>query len=250
MSLSRAYENAKKCAVGLFLTLGMTVSAQGALLGPSPYSSSADSPFAPFVGFTYFHLEDFEDGMFNVPGVTAIGSGLCIVGTTCFVGSGLTDSVENGQAGHDHWANGSITYTFDASVLGALPNAVGLVWTDGVNNITFEAFDQSNNSLGILVGTHADGSFTGGTAEDRFYGVTHSGGISRVVISDPSGIEVDHLQYGLRGPANNIPEPATLALLGVALAGFGFSRRRKLAKNIAGPDCACRTANSLDRERP
>jgi len=228
MSLSRAYESAKRCAVGLFLTLGMMVSAEGALLGPSPYTSSADSPFAPFSGFTYFYLEDFEDEMFNVPGVSATGTGLCIVGTTCFVGSGLTDSVENGQAGHDHWASGSITYTFDASVLGALPNAVGLVWTDGVNAITFEAFDQLNNSLGVLVGNHADGSFNGGTAEDRFYGVTNSGGISRVVISDPSGIEVDHLQYGLRGSTNNVPEPATLALLGVALVGLGFSGRRKL----------------------
>jgi len=218
----------KRIAVGVILALGISISAHAALLGPTAYLSSADSPFAPFTGFTYFHLEDFEDGLFNVPGVTAAGSGLCIVSTSCFVGSGLTDSVENGQAGHDHWASGSITYTFDATVLGALPNAVGIVWTDGVNPIRFEAFDELNNSLGVLVGNHADGTFAGGNDEDRFYGVTTSGGISRIVISDPGGIEVDHLQYGLRGNVTNVPEPETLALLGVALAGLGFSRRRKL----------------------
>ena len=71
------------------------------------------------------------------------------------VNSGIIDSVENGQAGHDHWASGSITYTFDAGVLGALPDAVSIVWTDGVNPITFEAFDEFGNSLGTVVGAHA-----------------------------------------------------------------------------------------------
>lgn len=49
----------------------------------------------------------------------------------------------------------------------------------------------------------------GGTAEDRFLGVIHGGGISRVVISttNSNDWEVDHVQYGL------VPAPAGLAAL-------------------------------------
>ena len=72
------------------------------------------------------------------------------------------------------------------------------------------------------------GNFAGGTGEDRFYGVTHSGGISRIVISDPSGIEVDHLQYGLRGTSQRCLNATTLALLTLGLAGLGLSRCRNL----------------------
>ena len=218
--------------------------AGAALLGPTAYLSSADSPFAPFTGFSYFHLEDFEDGLLNTPGVTAAGTSLCVVNTAgCFPGSALIDSVDadngaidgfGGFPGHDLFStsgSGGITFTFDGGVLGALPNAVGIVWTDGVGMITFEAFDQDNNSLGTLTGTHADGAVTGGTAEDRFYGVTTSGGISKIKIKNASGgIEVDHLQYGLRGSGGTIPEPDTLALLGLGLAGLAAMHRRKVAR--------------------
>jgi hypothetical protein len=220
-ALARAIRNH---AAGICLTLGLMGSASAALIGPNPYLSAADSPFAPFSGFSYFHLEDFEDGLFNAPGVTATGSGLCVVNVSCFVNAGLTDSVENGQAGHDHWASGSITYTFSAALLGALPDAVGVVWTDGVNSIRFEAFDENGVSLGVLVGNHADGNFLGDKAEDRFYGVTHSGGISRIVISNPGGIEVDHLQYGLR--AATVSEPATLGFISL-IAVLAIGRRRR-----------------------
>jgi hypothetical protein len=68
----------------------------------------------------------------------------------------------------------------------------------------------------------ADGSHNGETAEDRFFGATNAGGISRIFISNSSGgIEVDHLQYGA------IPEPGTLVLLATGLAGLGMSRRKR-----------------------
>jgi hypothetical protein len=201
--------------------------AHAAVIGPTPYLSQADSPFNPS-DFDYFFLEDLEDDALNTTGISASAS--CIAGFNCFVGAGLTDSVGNGgngQLGRSLFANGSITLTFDASALGALPTAAGFAWTDGTNPITFEAFDQNNNSLGVIVGNHADGSFAGTTGEDRFYGATNAGGISRLVISDPTGVEIDHIQYGgLRSTA--VPEPATwtVMLVGFALAGMAMRRRR------------------------
>jgi hypothetical protein len=83
-----------------------------------------------------------------------------------------------------------------------------------------------------LTGNHADTTFFGTTDEDRFYGVTTTGGISRIVITNSSGgIEVDHLQYGAF-QAQPVSEPAILWLLGLALAGLPLisaSRREAFA---------------------
>ena len=203
-------------------------SAEAALLGPSAYNTAADSPFSPFAGFAFFHLETFDDHLLNTPGVTAsTGNTAANVG---FNGA-IIDQVGSpgGCPGGglavacDTWFSSAgasgVSFTFNAAVLGALPNAAGLVWTDGAGTITFEAFDENGLSLGVLNGAHADGSFLGTTDEDRFYGITSATGISRIFISNSSGgIEIDHLQYGLRGtqpPA--VPEPATLTLLGSGL---------------------------------
>lgn len=224
------------------LLLFLATSTNAALLGPSSYVQSADSPFASIGGFDYFYLETFEDG-FNTPGVAGTGSGLCVVFIDCFTtpnsnqdsvdeDNGLIDG--SGLNASSHWASGTITYTFDATVLGALPTHVGIVWTDGSNPITFTAYDELGNSLGSLIGNHADGNFLGGTAEDRFYGVDLTGfsatGISKITIGNPGGIEVDHLQYGCLGDscegANGIPIPTTLALIGLGLAGMGYKRSK------------------------
>jgi hypothetical protein len=207
-----------------------SMAAAASLIGPTPYLSAADSPFVP-ANFAQFYLEDLEDGLVNTTGLTATGSGICVSNATCFVGSGLIDSVGNGgdpTVGHSLFADGSITLTFDAVALGSLPTAAGLVWTDGNNPITFEAFDQNGVSLGTIVGNHADGSFTGGTAEDRFYGATNAGGISKLVISNPPGIEIDHIQYGVGAAATGgVPEPASWALMVLGFGGLGAAMRAR-----------------------
>lgn len=212
-----------------------TVAAQAAtFLGPTPYLSFADSPYNGG-SFSYFHLENMEDGLVNEPGLSQSGGSITGPG-------GITDSVDaddgvidgSGQNGRSLFGDGStgITFTFDAGVLGTLPTNVGVVWTDGAafNQVTFEAWDSANVSLGTLVADNiGDGNFASGTAEDRFFGVENTGGISKIHIFNSqmsgggSGIEVDHVQYG----ASAVPLPTAAWLFGSGLFGLVGMARRK-----------------------
>ncbi|MCG9893928.1 MAG: PEP-CTERM sorting domain-containing protein [Fimbriimonadaceae bacterium] len=200
-------------------------------IGPSSYLQASDSPWSAFFGNGMFYLEDFEDRSLNTPGVTA--SAGAVIGP-----GGLTDSVDGDDGVLDNlggqgrsWfttnATNGFRFTFSSGTYGALPTHAGLVWTDGqVNGTTrFEAFDADGASLGILTGNHADGNFSGGTLEDRFYGWIHNGGISSIFIthSGGGGLEVDHLQYGA------VPEPATMTALGLGIAVLVGRRRRRMA---------------------
>ena len=232
--------------VGASLLLAASLASGQTFLGPTPYLSQADSPFAASITAGTTFLETFESGALTTPGVTPS------TGTVVPPG-GITDSVDgddgaidgSGTAGHSFFsADGptGITFTFDAGVLGHLPTQVGIVWTDGAGTTTFEAFGPGGASLGQIGPVAiADGSISGTTAEDRFFGVINPAGISAIHISNTSGgIEVDHLQYGVFSAAPPPPPPSTtipvptmsegaLALLALVAAAFGFvvlGRRR------------------------
>ena len=240
----------------LMCETGRVRSAEAGYLGPSEYLCFDDSAIAgcggldsPFVGlpFSYFHLEDFEDHLLNTPGVTAVtGSGVTsMVGFSGLIidsvdeddgvinGSGTNPGVKTGDSFFGGGIPG-IKFSFDAGVLGALPTHAGMVWTDGAGTIAFEAFGADGSSLGVFGPFgHADGTFFGTTAEDRFYGVIDAGGISAIrLLNTAGGIEVDHLQYGLLGEGGGpgvIPEPSSLLLLGLGGLATGVMRRRKTA---------------------
>lgn len=184
---------------------GGRVLAEG-LSDPIPYLSRADSLFAGVSFASYFYLEDWEDGLVNTPGVTPTstqtGFGALAdsvdADDTRIDGKCLKDGNVSCNSGFD--GSGTIGFSFDAAVLGALPTHVGIVWTDGAPSCDaiFQAYDADN----VLIGTKTaamvgDGDNSGGTAEDRFFSVVHATGVMRIVVSSSAGgVEVDHLQYG------------------------------------------------------
>jgi uncharacterized repeat protein (TIGR01451 family) len=183
----------------------ITTGAVPTFLGPTPYLCKGDSPFIADINAGKVYLEDFECGVLTVPGVTPSTGSVIPPG---FIG--LIDSVDcddgsidgSGLNGHSFFSgsgSAGITFTFNATTLGSFPTEAGIAWTDGGGTTTFEAFDAVGASLGMIGPVSiADGSNSGTTAEDRFFGVINSGGISAIKISNTSGgIEVDHLQYGL-----------------------------------------------------
>lgn len=223
---------------GLTLVLLLASPAGATSFGPSAYLRFADSPFAS-LSFSYFYLENFEDHLLNTPGVTA-NAGSAVTSVAGFSGT-IIDSVRDdglptGPCPQvtapnpcDSFFNttGTVTFTFNAGVLGSLPTHVGLVWTDGTGTtVTFSA-SGPGGLLGSVVGNNlGDGSFLGGTAEDRFFGWSDPGGISSITITDPpGGIEIDHLQYGALSNTT-VPEPGTLVLIGTG-AVLALRRRRR-----------------------
>lgn len=61
------------------------------------------------------------------------------------------------------------------------------MWTDGSGSVTFRAYDTNDNLLGTLSSNTDDHSFYGGTAEDRFFGVTNAAGIKSISLSNKGG---------------------------------------------------------------
>lgn len=182
------------------------ISLPNGLVEPVRYRSFADSPFNGVSLPFYFHLEDWEDGLVNTPGVTPSST------STGSSFPGLEDSVD-GDDGvvndtctktigrcNSGFAGGEISFIFDPELLGALPTHVGIVWTDGGAgaDVTFEAYNAANALIGTrTVPQLGDNSNSGTVEEDRFFGVVASDGVRRIVVRNSGGgIEVDHLQYG------------------------------------------------------
>ena len=197
---------------------------------------SADSPLKG-INFSngYFYLEDFEDNALNTPGVTGSGSftGLDFIPSqrdSVDEDDGVIDGASGGAGSyHDGDINSgpkTISFTFNETILGALPTHVGFVWTDGLGNTTFEAFGPGGSSLGTIGPVNvSDALITGETAEDTFFGWIDIGGISTISISDDlTGVEVDHLQYG-----SVVPIPPALSLFGTGLLGLIGIARMKVA---------------------
>lgn len=182
-----------RIAGAIFLALATSLAMAAEMFGPTPYLSSADTPEGFASGATV--IEDFEDA--------AIAPDLITSGVTLTAPGSITDSVDADDGSIDNDGRGGHSL-FGASIrIGfapPLPTSAGMVWTDGSpSDVTFEAFGADGESLGtagpVMLG---DGSISGTTGEDRFFGVREATGISAIRLSSNAVMEIDHVQINAR----------------------------------------------------
>jgi hypothetical protein len=100
-----------------------------------------------------------------------------------------------------------------------------------VTRVTLTAFDAGLAAVATANTVFTNNTATGGnvgSAPNELITVSWASGISRVRFTgspDGGSFVIDNLTYDTG--AASVPEPATLGLLGLGLAGIGIARRRK-----------------------
>ena len=175
-------------------------------VGPLTHNDISDSPWSASIAAGQTQVEEFED--VTLSAAITIHTGSIGTGPT---GHGVANA--NGREG--------ITITFNPGHLGNHPEQVGVVWTGGSGELTFEAWESEGRSLG------QHGPFDIASAGNSFIGISSPHGISKIRVWTTAGeIEIDDLQFTVHS-GFEVPD-------GLALWAKGDSGSRTAPGKIGG----------------
>jgi hypothetical protein len=205
-----------------------------------PYRGRSDSPFFQSIQNGTTYVEDFEDRLANTPGLAmSTGKTFDSLGQSVDEDEGLLNNLGLGRA----WvvpnaavipegSPFSVRADFARDTFGNYPTHAGAVIlgfmpVDFGNLRYFQAFDGNGVQIfagpltqlvTVLPGTTSPLSTRG----DRFFGLIHEGGISKIVLG--GSLYFDHVQYG----HGAIPEPNAGMLAACGILVLALRRRRPM----------------------